>query len=503
MAPMIQLAAVPPFARVVLVLLLSLSPCTLQAALGAQAVAPVEFDPVAEASAAARIALDAGRAGEALDRLEAVSSLLPLDYDIRLLGLRAEALNDLGRYEDALQLFEAVSGSNRGRGSALRLEEARSLRGLGRWREGLALLQQMLESYPRCGPARVAMIEILVEQGEDTRARNELGRLLEQCPGLVWAVALEARLESREGNELAAIERLRSALGTDDGNGTLRTVLVEVLLESGRAREAWVEAQPLVEAGRDAAQLELAARAARGAGEALDAFRALILALRLEPGRPATLDLLMDVLERADDLRDDLALERARTNPEDPLGWERVMRGRLRAGRVAAAVEMFEGLPSDVRADPELRLAAAEALRRSGRLDDAMAQIADLCLEPATASPTAPRAWYERAQIEYELRRYLEAVDSFAKAAFGPWKAEALYNRGLLLRELERASEAVRAFEAAVAERPGLSEAWLALGDLRRAALGDKRGAIEAYSNYLSQVGGDPRIEALVEELDR
>ncbi len=503
-----------PLARILALAFVTLAlaalPAAPQAPLPAQAppgppqVGPPDgFDPVGEATRLARRALDEGRPGEALDLIEEVSGLLPVDFDLNLIGLRAEALNDLGRFAEALELFEAVTPTNRGRGVALRLEAVRSLRGAGQWRDALARLQQILEAYPRCGPARVAMIDILVEQEQDTRAQSELGRLLNQSPGLVWALALQARLESRAGNTQVAIEQLRSNLASDDGQGTLRVVLVEVLLEAGRGREAWIEAQPLIEAGRSAAQLELGALAARAAGEPLDAFRSLVLALRLEPGRPAALDLLIDVLERADDLRDDIALERARSEPLDPSGWERVVRGRLRAGRVAAAVELYESLPSEVREDPELRLAAAEALRRSGRLEDAMAAIETLCIDPPSGSPTAPRAWYERAQVEYERREYELAVESFEKAAEGPWRAEALYNRGLLLREMERFQEATRAFESAVEARPGLSEAWLALGDLRRGALGDRLGAVEAYRNYLSQVGGDPRIEALVEELDR
>ena len=506
--PLDPLARIFAFAFVTLAL--AALPAAAQAPVLALALAsplqvdpPDGFDPVGEATRSARRALDEGRPGEALDLIEEVSGLLPIDFDLGLLGLRAEALNDLGRFAEALELFDSVSSANRGRGIALRLEEVRSLRGAGQWRDALARLQQILEAYPRCGPARVALIDILVEQEQDARAQSELKRLLNQSPGLVWAVALKARLESRAGNTQAAIEQLRSNLDQDDASGTLRVVLVEVLLEGDRGREAWIEAQPLIEAGRSAAQLELGALAARAAGEPLDAFRALVLALRIEPGRPASLDLLIDVLERADDLRDDIALERARSAPLEPSGWERVVRGRLRAGRVAAAVELYEGLPSEVRADPELRLAAAEALRRSGRLDDAMAAVEALCIDPPSAAPTAPRAWYERAQIEYERREYERAVGSFEKAAEGPWRAEALYNRGLLLREMERAQEAARAFEAAVEARPGLSEAWLALGDLRRGALGDRLGAVEAYRNYLSQVGGDPRIEALVEELDR
>lgn len=476
---------------------------TLACAPALQGGLPKSFDPVDEATRAARLALDEGRALEAISLIEEVSGLIPVDFDITLLGLRAEALNELGRFQEALDLFKAVNASNRGRGSALRLEEVRSLRGLGQWRDALAQLQQLLESYPRCGPARVAMVELLIEQGQEGRAMGEIKRLLAQSPDLVWALAVDARLESRSGNNQVAIEKLRANLDKDDGAGTLRVVLVEVLLTAGRDREAWVEAQQLLELGNSAEHLELVARASRAAGEPLDAFRALVLALRLEPGRPSSLDLLIDVLERADDLRDDISLERARSAPLEPGGWERVMRGRLRVGRVAAAVELFEGLPEEVRQDPEIRLAAAESLRRSGRLDEAMGVVEDLCLLPASGAPTAPRAWYERAQIEYERREYESAVDSFKHAAEGPWRAEALYNHGLLLRELNRSQEAARSFEKAVKERPGLSDAWLALGDLRRSTLGDRIGAVEAYREYLSQVGGDPRIEALVEELDR
>ena len=464
---------------------------------------PEGFDPLLERKLVAREALAAERFEDAQRALDEAAGFVPDDFDSEMLELRARALVGLEHWEESLEVLERLTALNRGRGASVRLLEARALRGLDRWREAQALLVQTLESYPRCGPVRAELVDLLVAQDQRERAGRELDVLLQQTPELVWGIALRARLAAGEGQTQAAVEDLRRSLDRDDAGQTLRAVLVELLIESNRGREAWLESQPLLEVAAGPERLELAARAARAAGEPLDAFRALVLALQMDPGRESTLEALIGVLERADELRDDIALERARAHPEDPRGWERVLRGRLRSDSLDDAVALFYQLPADVREDPELRLAGAEALRRTGRLEEAFGLVTGLCCEPPEAEEHGPRAWYERAQVEFAMANYESAERSFDKASIGTWRPEALYNRGLLLREANRAAEAARCFEGAVAERPELAEAWLALGDLRRSALGDRSGAVDAYRRYLELVGADPRVRAVVEELER
>ncbi len=460
---------------------------------------PAGFDPVEEYLLEARAARQAGRLNDALDVLTRAAAEIPEDFDSDLLLWRGRVLNDLGRFAEALEVLERLGSLDRGRGSAARLERVRSLRGAGRNPEAEGILRTLLESYPRCGPARVQLVDLLVAQERGLEAQRELDSLLAQAPGLAWAVALKARLAARAGQVDAALTLLREQLDADDAQQSLRAVLVELLIESNRPREAWIESKILIEDSKDPLRYELAARAALAADEPFDAFAALVQALRIAPERTSTLDSLMVVLTRSDDVRDQIALQRAGARPEDPVGWVQAMEARLGMGRPRDAIALYESLDPEIQQDPEARLVLAEGLRGIQDFTRALSVIEPLCTELPGTRPIPLAAWFERALIEVELGRNESALMSFRKAAVGDLAPEAHFNRALVLRGLRRDAEAERALVEAVGVLDAFPEAWKELGAVRWSSLGKKSEAITAYLKYLELSGGDPAVEALLE----
>lgn len=470
----------------------------LPAAAAQTGAAPRGFDPLAEALDEVARAHGSGQHELALEALRRAQREVPEGYDAELLLWEARLAATAGRFETALEAFDRLSTIQRGRSPAVRLEHARTLRAAGRALDALALLETLLDNYPRCGPARLELADVLFSEGQLPRAEQELEKLLLQAPELPQGLVLKARLLARRGEEEGALALLRGHLDRDDPAHSLRAELVERLLAAGRAREAWLESKPLLVGEPRARLLELAGAAAIAAGEPLEALAAYSRALARDAAREGALDGLAYLFERAPDVADAIALSRAQARPDDPRAWQRVLRGRVDAGRGAEAYALYETLSEALRADPELRLEAVAALRRAGRLAEGLALVADLCPDPSTATSLGPRAWYERGLLEFERLDLAAAERCFERAAFGPLEAEALYNRGLLQLRGQRYAEAARSLEAALIKRRDLSAAWLELGHIQRLYLGDRAGAEASYRAYLELVGRDAEIEALL-----
>lgn len=452
-----------------------------------------------------------GELEKALATLDGALELVPRDFDAQLLLWRGRVLNDLGRFEEALADLDVVARKNAARGVDARLEHVRALRGVGRARDGERMLRLLLQTYPLCGPARISLVELLYDEERFDEAESELNPLVEQAPQLVWAQALRARLYARRGDVQAGIRHAREQADLPDPTQTLRAVLVELLLEADRDREAWLEARPLVQKAEVVEHLELAARAAESAQEPLEALTALTLALRLEPGRASVTERLWLLLMRSNELSDRLAIDQALTAPEDPAGWVRVLRGRIEGGRSAAAVQVYDGLGPALREDTELKVLALEALRLSGDFTRAMQFARNLCERDAGMSGLAPgapvppaedpdlaRAWYERGLLEFGANALEEAARSFARGAAADWAPQAQFNRGVILEKLGRFREAAGAYEAATAADPAFLEAWLQLGHSYRYRLGRADAARAAYRQYLDLGGDDPEVRSWI-----
>lgn len=335
-----------------------------------------------------------------------------------LIELEADTLERLGRSEEALTL--------RGRGAALRamslaapgtavvpldaLLEARRLLAGARPREAAALMNGVLSALPSCVPALEVMAEALLESGRLDEAYSALRTALLGNEKAELLVNL-GEVEVRRNNPNAAREAFRRAVDLDPRND-----------------RAWAAT------GLLAARLgDLA-----GAREALD--KALTLNGTLFEARVVRAQLALGDGDAAAALQH---LQRAlQVRPDDPWasGWAGV--AHLAAGNLAAAQPRLEAAAA--RDPATFTLPLAEALRRQGRPEQALARLGNPRLEDVEAQllqarclldlgrprdavetlvqllplrPADPRIRYLLGYAYHADRAWAQAVEHLAQAA--------------------------------------------------------------------------------------
>jgi len=135
--------------------------------------------------------------------------------------------------------------------------------------------------------------------------------------------------------------------------------------------------------------------------------------------------------------------------------------------------------------DPETAelLERASALRRAGRVDEAIAAYAEL-LE---REPDLPESWYNLGYLQRQARQYEEALTSYSRALDrGVSEPEEVHlNRAVILSDhLARPDEAEAELEAALKLKPDYLPALLNLGNLHEDR-GNRAAAQAAYARAL------------------
>jgi len=128
----------------------------------------------------------------------------------------------------------------------------------------------------------------------------------------------------------------------------------------------------------------------------------------------------------------------------------------LQAGLDDAAIDIFTSairLKDDI---ADLHAAIAEALQRTGRLDEAVRHFQRaIALDPDDAATL-----YNFANVLLKLTRYDEALAGYDRAlALQPRFAQAIHNRGNTLFELQRYGEALADYDRALAINPRFVQA--------------------------------------------
>ena len=476
------------------------------------------LDPAASLMAAGEGALGVGDTGAAVELLARACKLAPGEAELARLYARALAVD--GHTEDALGAVRA-----RGVSAWTAHERARLLYGLDRPAEAEAALREALASYPTFGRARLLLVRLLVAEGpegatEPVRAAEAvamLERLELQSPGEPEVALLSARLARRSGDNAQVVAILREALDRpralaradmpESGSPgaaplgapaerALRLALADALAMAEQPMEAWLTAEPLLDANPSADDLVCLARLAVDAGEDLEALATLGAALVVEPTHPdALLDLGL-LLRRGDELTTALATRHLASDPNDVRGWLTVLEAERAGGRDLAALARLESAPMEVRLDPRLRLFEAGALRRCSRYPEAAVLLVALLPDPAAA--------YELGLVEFARGSFDEACAAFATAATAGAEAvdliaDAHYGRALGLERLGRYAEAADELDTAVAVRDKFLEAWLQLGLLARYRLGDSPRARGALARYFELGGDDPELRRWLE----
>ncbi|MBO6940780.1 MAG: sigma 54-interacting transcriptional regulator [Deltaproteobacteria bacterium] len=271
--------------------------------------------------------------------------------------------------------------------------------------------------------------------------------------GLVGGVAPTETLDVvREG--LASLVRMGGASVGDDGLVRLRSDLLRAFAEHGTAKRRAALARSL---------------------EPFDARSAAYLAAHR--GEPAT-DAFAAVARRALDAGDTAGAERSLEDGLRLVGSDRGLRTLLYEARLAAGRyrQAAEAAPSDA--------LAAEALRRSGRLDDARARLASVADDEALVT----RGWLALASAD------LGAAERFAREGDSPtlvaWVALA---RG----EPEGAVAVIRDALGGALPRREAARAWSTLGAAHH-QLGDRASARDSHrrSLELARALGERHLEA-------
>jgi tetratricopeptide (TPR) repeat protein len=398
------------------------------------------------------LAMDNAAVEALLPSIDALEAAAPANQLTDVLDVKANAFERLGRTGEALELH--------GRVAALRavaqavpgtlpvpletLLEARRLLAAGRPMDAISLLRGVLDAQPSCVPA----FEVLAE------AYLDAGRLDE------------------------AYNALRTALLNGE-KPELRLELGEVELRRGRfngARDAFrrvVEVDP----SNDRAWAALGLLAAR-MGDPTSAREALDKALAANP-----------MLFEARVVRAEIALadgqyvvalahlQRAlQVKPDDPWasGW--LGAAYLAGGDAGAAVPPLALAVQN--GMPEFTLALADALRRSGKIDQALATL-------AAAKNDDLRSGLERARCLLDAGRPAEAQVTLAQlAAANPANVEACYLLGWSLhaqRQWQPAAQEL-AKAAALPDAPAVVKEGAQLADatLRAQELLDAAVAVPA-----------------------
>jgi tetratricopeptide (TPR) repeat protein len=387
-----------------------------------------------------------------LPSIDALEATAPANQLTDVLDVKANALERLGRTGEALELH--------GRVAALRaaaqavpgtppvpletLLEARRLLAAGQPMDAISLLRGVLDAQPSCVPAFEVLAEAYLDAGRLDEAYNALRTAL--LSGEKPELRLElGEVELRRGQFNGARDAFRRVVEVDPSNDRAWAALGLVAARMGDVTSA-----------REALDKALAAN------PMLFAARVVRAEIALADRRQAV---ALAHLQRA-----------LQVKPDDPWasGW--LGAAYLAGGDAGAAVPP---LTLAVRNGmPQFTLALADALRRSGKVDEALATL-------AAAKGDDPGSGLERAQCLLDARRPAEAQAGLAElAAAHPASVEARYLLGWSLhaqRQWQPAAQEL-AKAAALPDAPAVVKQGAQLADatLRAQELLDAAVAVPA-----------------------
>ncbi|HET6145905.1 MAG TPA: tetratricopeptide repeat protein [Polyangia bacterium] len=443
-----------------------------------------------------RLYLTVGRVGEALalgasrladgplapvgrGAIEAAHDNLRRRIDLALRSPSAEqAAAQLGRvFEDPTVLETAKAGGDRGGAPLLALEaQVAALRRLGREREAGFALEQLAAATPD-PETRVALWRCAIA------ARERLGEA-----GVAVLPLYERIVDAApELDALTVFERLATA------KGDAARVIVARRLLAEHAPDQLTRAVFLWELGlahADAGDLR---------GAAADFERALELGAPDEAFLPA-LRALARLREHTGELRGaaELWIREARQTKL----VERATRAfrhaaRLYANAIRDERSAAECLESVVSLDPdaEVDFQVLSVILRHQHQEDRLVQIMRQRAAEGTPEQRRDRL-LQLADLLHE-RGSAEAVEALSAAVeLDPTSGAALVRLAEMLAETGRPAEAVATFRRAIGVSPDaklVSSAWIRIGDISAADLGDVALSVEAYRNALLSSADDIR----------
>jgi Flp pilus assembly protein TadD len=344
---------------------------------------------------------------------------------------------DAGRPEDALGCVRSAEAETGAPPDArLRLWEGMALQRLRRWAEAAQVLRQVEATDGDAWvPARAALADVLARSGRLAAAGKALAGPLQEQPGEVRLLLIQASVLERGGRVRAAAASLERAAtahelaGEADDAAALRTARAGLLCRSGLAAEAVTGLEPAVVVRPRSAQLRVALAAAlRASGAPERAAAELRALLVLDPAQPDALAALAGILvdlaqaspaagERLDEA-EGLARRAVELRPRSPEALDALGRVRSARGDHAGAVSALERAVTLSGREAGVLDDLGEAYRAAGRPREAAAAWRRALASAADEPPAVAERL--RAALQRKLRGGGRAVAEHGPAAASP-----------------------------------------------------------------------------------
>ncbi|MBK8481221.1 MAG: zinc-ribbon domain-containing protein [Proteobacteria bacterium] len=467
----------------------------------------------------ARVLLAAGSDREVeklLGRLLKLSAKGPATEQAAALLLLGELAERRGQLNAAREQYDRAVRASPTDAAAL-LASGRVLLRAGQHQQAAERLRQALALAPTSVPAAVLLAEAELALGRPVDARNALVLLQRKVPKNAAVRTMLGRVEESAGALEVAARLYGEAIGLDAKFFDPYLHLSRLQLRRQQQTLAFETLQQAVTVMPGALTRNALGEAYLAVGDLAQAHKYFEEALALDDRLNAALFNLAETLRREGRVEEALKhYERLKQRDEAYPGLGAGM-GQLflGAGRYADAARAFEVA---MRADSppvEVQLAATRAFIGAGRYSDAITR-ADLLLrdQPTLAEPRALRAEANlgagraaealveiqnaigrerqasylvvQARIQEQLRRYLDAIESYSEAlrldgARIDWRLE----RARLLVRAGTVRDGLKELQQVLQAQPKLALARLFMG-IAHADLGEEAQALAQYEQTLA-----------------
>ena len=348
-----------------------------------------------------------------------------------------ETVLSAGDPRGALALLRQAAADPIGRAAAVYALAAQlpdSVRG-----EALSFVREGRELFPESVSLAIAEADMLLAAGELRAAEELLREVLEREPLALQAAQALSNVLARSGRVDEALALLEQSVGEGE---ELETRTLELLLSSGRAREALSRLTPLIEAGERDPLLRSYYGIALGRVGRVSEARAVLEEVRAEEPDLAIAGRALTVLDQQARIVDDedalqfegeaaVAFEQGLSALETG-DWTIAAEGfaRARSHGDAGVLAFYEGYALQRSGDQRAAMVAYHSARellgendvllsnlgfaqlQVGRLDLALES-----LEAAVASnPENPQAVFNLGLAQFGVARFVEALASFERA---------------------------------------------------------------------------------------
>jgi tetratricopeptide (TPR) repeat protein len=407
---------------------------------------PAVHSALAQAYAGSGLWPEARRAAEAALRLDPENA--------EVMSLAAEAAGRLGDQKAALSYWrQAVALSPTD--AALHIRYARCLLDLGQSDDARAVFTQALAMAPDDAATHLAAGQAFLQLGELDQALSILAQAVALAPHTAEIQAAYGLAAMRAGKFETAHAAYRQAAEIDSGPTRAR-----YLREAGEA---------LWSLNRQAAAVALWQRALALAAHDQPLRARLGLAL-LQLGQP------VEALEH---------LEHAlRHNPRDTALARAAAQAALALDRLDHAAELLQGAIELNPGDADARLMLGQVREQEGQLDAAL----NLYRQAARVAPGDGRHLAATATALARAARLPDAIKVMEEALrISPDSADVQQQAGELFLQVNRPTDAVRAFQHLTAARPGDGSAHLALARALAIAAESAERAVAARAPIIDQ----------------